>query len=151
MDAEARFRARLAELGATLLDTHWRGTRYSYRIRCKNGHESTPTATTLVYHENAGVCRQCAALNNPHNVVRTARSRQAFLDRLAAEGVVLLEEKWLGSDAVHRIRCAQGHETTIRPQALTRFHYSRNRSKAWQRSRVCVPCKIEEEKEKKDG
>ena len=40
--AEAAFRARLIELGATLLETEWLGSPQKHRVRCREGHECRP-------------------------------------------------------------------------------------------------------------
>jgi hypothetical protein len=55
---EARFRERLAELGATPLYGNWAGSNNPHRIRCKAGHESTPRPSDVL--QGNGVCRKCA-------------------------------------------------------------------------------------------
>lgn len=56
--AEAAFRARLKELGATLLEPTWLGAHTPHQVRCPGGHES------VTYPANAqqgrGVCRACS-------------------------------------------------------------------------------------------
>jgi hypothetical protein len=49
--AEATFRARLAELGATLLEPIWRGNGTPHRVRCSAGHDCTPR---LAAHRSRG-------------------------------------------------------------------------------------------------
>lgn len=43
------------------------------------------------------------------------RAWRAFNDRIAELNGIVLEPDWLGSLRPHRIRCAAGHETSIRP------------------------------------
>ena len=56
--AEAKFRARLAELSATLLDPEWLGSATPHRVRCAQGHLSRPTPGNV--SQGHGVCRFCA-------------------------------------------------------------------------------------------
>jgi hypothetical protein len=56
--AEARFRARLAELAAVLLEVRWLGARTPHRVRCAAGHECAPRPDHVV--SGAGPCRICA-------------------------------------------------------------------------------------------
>ena len=56
--AEAAFRARLAELGATLLEPEWLGTSRPHRVRCAQGHLCRPTPGNV--SQGHGVCRFCA-------------------------------------------------------------------------------------------
>jgi hypothetical protein len=56
--AEAKFRARLAELGATLLESEWLGSATPHRVRCAQGHLSRPTPGNV--GQGSGVCRVCA-------------------------------------------------------------------------------------------
>ena len=110
--AEAAFRARLAELGATLLEPRWLGVHTPHRIRCGAGHECSPTPHTVLRGQGSG-CRTCAG-HDP------AAAEAAFRARLAALGATLLEPRWLGRRAPHRVRCAAGHECSPRPDSLLR-------------------------------
>jgi len=109
--AEAAFRARLAELGATLLEPEWLGTLKPHRVRCATGHECTPRPNHVI--EGIGICRSCAR-NDP------AFAEAAFRARLAELGVTLLEPEWLGANVPHRILCAAGHECAPRPHGIAR-------------------------------
>lgn len=57
-------------------------------------------------------------------MVRLARSERSleaearFDARLEALGATLLETRWLGVDSPHRVRCANGHVTNVRPNNL---------------------------------
>jgi hypothetical protein len=105
--AEAKFRARLAELGATLLEPEWLGNGMPHRVRCKNGHECKPRPSNVA-KPGRGVCRICAGKDS-------ATAEAAFRSRLTELGATLLEPKWLGISAAHRILCAAGHESAPRP------------------------------------
>jgi hypothetical protein len=104
--AEAKFRARLAEVGAELLEVAWLGVNTPHRIRCNSGHETSPRPGHVA--KGRAICWTCSG-RNPE-VPETA-----FRARLAEVGAALLEERWLGSLKPHRIRCVEGHDVTTRP------------------------------------
>ncbi|MDX2649274.1 hypothetical protein PV341_38065 [Streptomyces sp. PA03-1a] len=54
--AEAKFRARLAELGATLLEPEWLGNHAPHRVLCTAGHECAPRPSNVA---RWGVCLRC--------------------------------------------------------------------------------------------
>ncbi|MEW2066673.1 hypothetical protein [Streptomyces sp. NPDC007346] len=104
--AEAAFRARLAELGATLLEPAWLGATRGHRVRCAAGHDCTPRPNGV--QQGEGICRTCVGMD-------PATAEAAFRARLAELGATLLEPVWLGNDRGHRVRCAAGHDCTPRP------------------------------------
>lgn len=109
--AEAAFRARLAELGAVLLEPSYLGANMPHRVQCDAGHSCTPRPSSV--RKGSGVCRTCAG--------RDPRAAEAaFRKRLAEVGATLLEPTWLGVDAPHRVRCAAGHDCTPRPANAVR-------------------------------
>jgi hypothetical protein len=57
--SEARFRARLAELGATLLEPQWLGSDKAHRVRCAEGHLVTPQPKSEL--RGSGICRICSS------------------------------------------------------------------------------------------
>src|ERR1019366_3447317 len=57
--AEAAFRARLAELGAELLEPRWLGSGTPHLVRCAAGHESKPRPENVTSGRQ-GPCRTCA-------------------------------------------------------------------------------------------
>ena len=59
--AEANFRARLAELGATLLETKWLGTGTPHHVRCSQGHDCYPRPNSV--QQRGGICKYCAGSN----------------------------------------------------------------------------------------
>jgi hypothetical protein len=111
--AEASFRARLAELGAELLEPQWRGTALPHRVRCAAGHECTPRPDCI--QQGQGICRSCVR-NDP------GAAEASFRARLAELGAELLEPQWRGTALPHRVRCAAGHECTPRPDDVRKGH-----------------------------
>ncbi|MER7740024.1 hypothetical protein ABTX34_17190 [Streptomyces sp. NPDC096538] len=109
--AEMEFRARLAELGAILLEPAWLGTGVPHRVRCAQGHDCTPRPNHV--KQGDGICRTCARNDS-------AAAEAAFRIRLAELGAILLEPKWLGSGRPHRVRCAERHLCTPRPNNVQR-------------------------------
>lgn len=108
--ARVAFLARMDELGGTLLDTEWRGAEVRYRARCAQGHDVTAHPGLL--RRGQGFCRICAGRDS-------AGAWQAFKDRVAELGGTVVEPKWLGATAPHRVRCGAGHESTPRPSAVS--------------------------------
>jgi hypothetical protein len=109
---EARFRARLTELGVTLLEPY-RGRHHPHRARCAAGHECSPRPGEVLKGGNP--CGSCAGRNS-------AWSETKFRARLAELGGELLEPSWLGTHVRHRVRCAAGHETTPLPGNVIAGH-----------------------------
>lgn len=105
--AAAAFRARLDELGATLLEPAWLGAYRPHRVRCSAGHECQPRPNAV--QQGRCICRTCTPHNDP------ARAEVAFRARLTELGATLLEPGWLGSHKPHRVRCAAGHQCMARP------------------------------------
>lgn len=105
--AETVFRARLAELGATFLESEWLGATRPHHVRCAAGHECRPRPADV--QQGHGVCRICGG-NDP------TASEARFRALLTEQGVVLLEPKWLGTNSPHRVRCTAGHLSTPRPE-----------------------------------
>src|SRR6266568_8558900 len=93
--AEAAFRERLEELGASLLEPEWLGSKAKHRAICASGHECTPTPHYV--RGGDGICRACGG-NDP------AYAEVQFRARLLELGAELLEPTWLGARAKHQIR-----------------------------------------------
>jgi hypothetical protein len=113
--AEERFRARLAELGASLLEPRWLGVQGAHRALCPSGHECTYTPTGLLGSRAHG-CNVCALARR--NAGKRSRAETEFRDRLEELGATLLEPAWLGTSTPHRVRCVNGHEVTPRPASV---------------------------------
>lgn len=106
--AEAKFRVRLAAVGATLLDP-WLGAHAKHRVLCALGHECYPTPGTL--RNGAGPCRTCARKD-------PVAAFAAFCKRLEELGAELLESEWLGAMEPHRVICSAGHACSPRPAGV---------------------------------
>lgn len=106
LESERAFRARVAELGGTVLEPIWLGSTRPHRVRCAVGHESAPRPAHV--QKGTGICRKCAGQDSK-------AAEAAFRARVAALGGTVLEQTWLGSDRPHRVLCAAGHECTPRP------------------------------------
>lgn len=109
--AEAAFRARLDELGATPLFDQWLGVKQPHHVRCAAGHDCYPRPGGVL--KGVGICRTCAGRDS-------IAAEAEFRARLAVLGVTLLEPRWLGTQFPHRARCAAGHECSPRPGGLKR-------------------------------
>jgi hypothetical protein len=107
--AEAAFRARLAALGATLLEPEWLGTHIAHRVMCADGHECSPHPGSV--QQGQGICQACAG-----NDTRVAEA--AFRARLAVLGAELLEPEWLGSKGRHHVICPAGHDSWPTPNQV---------------------------------
>jgi hypothetical protein len=107
--AEAAFRARVAELGGTVIETMWLGVRQRHRIRCAEGHICSPRPSDV--RRGTGICRICSG-SDP------ATAEAAFQARVAELGGTVIEPTWLGKDRPHRIRCAAGHIGSPRPSGI---------------------------------
>lgn len=107
--AERAFRNRVAALGGQVLEPVWLGVNGPHRVRCREGHESWPWPSRV--RDGGGICRTCAG-QDPEMLDRS------FRDLVAARGGQVLEGKWLGSHAPHRIICEKGHAARQRPHSL---------------------------------
>lgn len=105
--SEARFRARLQELGATLLEPVYLGSNRPHRVRCAVGHECNPWPADLA--RGRGLCKTCAGQD-------PKAAEAAFRARVEELGGIVLDTAWEGVRARYRIRCAAGHEATPRAQ-----------------------------------
>lgn len=104
--AEAAFRARLEELGATLVEPEWLGSKAKHRAICAAGHSCTPTPNYV--QGGGGICRVCAGRD-------VAAAEVAFRRRLLDLGAEPLYETWLGSNVPHHVRCRAGHDCYPQP------------------------------------
>lgn len=109
--AEAAFRARVEELDGVVLESKWLGSGRPHRVRCRSGHICRPRPNSV--QQGGGLCIICAGRD-------LEKLWQAFKERVAELGGTVLEPEWLGSDVPHRIRCAEGHERSTRPNGVAR-------------------------------
>lgn len=106
--AEAAFRARLHELGATLVEPEWRGAIARHEAICSAGHTCYPIPHTL--HRNR-VCTKCPS---PTSVA----AWEKFQKRVGELGGEVLDPEWRGSRQKYAVRCAEGHMNRIWPIGL---------------------------------
>ncbi|MEW2068423.1 hypothetical protein [Streptomyces sp. NPDC007346] len=60
LTAEQEFRARVTELGGTVLESEWMGSLVAHRVRCAAGHENAPTPNNV--QQGGGICRKCLGM-----------------------------------------------------------------------------------------
>jgi len=102
------FRDRVRELGGEVLEPEWRGKDVPHRVRCAEGHETAVSPNNV--RKGQGVCRFCAGRETTPE-----QAAENFRRAVADHDGEVLEPAWLGALATHRIRCAEGHEATVRP------------------------------------
>lgn len=110
------FRGRVAEMGGVVLEPEWLGATKFHRCQCPNGHECSISPNRV--QQGGSICQVCARIQA--NAQRSATARAEFYERVAAQGGVVLEPKWLGTTKPHRVRCAKGHEGSPTPGNLQR-------------------------------
>lgn len=108
--AEAAFRARLAELGVTLLDPYL-GNGKPHRAICANGHPCAPLPWYV--KSGGGPCKTCAGTD-------PKAAEAAFRKRVEELGGVVIQTEWRGTNEPSLVRCANGHECTPRPHHVMR-------------------------------
>jgi len=102
------FRARVEELGATVLEPEWKGNGLPHAVRCKEGHVSYPFPNRVA--QGVGICRTCARVDP-----QTAeRELLALLDGM---GTTMLDPYRSANRRV-RLRCARGHTFSTTPAAV---------------------------------
>lgn len=109
--ARAAFVARVAELGAELLDVTWRGVDERYRVRCSRGHTTWPLPSSV--RAGGGICRVCSGRDGE----AAWESFRGLVTELHGE---VLEPRWRGTATPHRVRCAHGHESFPTPGNVRR-------------------------------
>ena len=109
--AEAAFRKRLSDAGATLLE-QWTGVERRYRILCARGHEGSPFARNVI-RRTGEICSTCAHRN-------PAATEAAFLQIVSGLGATALYETWRGSQKAHHLRCPTGHDCYPQPTNVLR-------------------------------
>lgn len=119
LQAEAEFRARVAELGGEVLEATWGGAQKQHRIRCAAGHEGRPRPTDV--QKGRGICRACAG-NDPK------AAEAAFRARLEELGATMVEPEWLGAIVRHQATCSAGHTCYPIPHMIQ------------QGRRICIEC-----------
>jgi hypothetical protein len=111
--AEAAFRARLADLGASPRFERYLGTNRPHPAICRNGHECHPRPNVIA--RGGGVCRTCSGFD-------PAVAEAKFRARLGELGAVPLFDEYRGQNRPHRVLCSAGHECRPRPSDVMRGH-----------------------------
>lgn len=104
--AEATFRKRLEEMGATPAYEKWINARTGHKVICANGHECNPRPDDLRTRKNP--CGICAG-NNAQDAERRYRLH------LAEIGAIPAWDIWAGTNKPNKVICPVGHECTPRP------------------------------------
>lgn len=105
-DAWWDFQVRVEELGGVVTEPSWLGAKNRHSVRCSAGHSSSVAPTNV--KGGWGICRICSGRDS-------ATAENNFHSRVSELGGEVLEQKWLGSSEPHRVRCAEGHVSGIRP------------------------------------
>lgn len=108
IEAERKFRDRVAAAGATLVDAEWLGVKTEHRAICINGHSARVIPHAL---RHAGLCAACAGRDQ-------AAAWSKFTAEIAAQGAALLDPHWLGSKARHWVVCSKGHHSGVTPSDI---------------------------------
>ena len=112
-DSEAKFLARLAQLGAKPAYDRYRGANKPHRIICAAGHECSPRPGGV--RLGRGICATCAGKD-------PAAAEAAFRARLEELGATLLEPEWRGVGNPHLVKCLEGHLTRPLPTNVQQGH-----------------------------
>lgn len=122
--SEAAFRARVAELGGTLLESSWLGAQAKHRITCANGHDCAPRAADVL--KGHGICRLCGYEESAAK--RKSRSAEAaFRAAVEKQGGVVVGPYRSTQKPVH-VQCVNGHDSYPTPPNVI------------QGSAICLTC-----------
>lgn len=108
--AEAAFRARLAEVGATLIEPEWRGAIARHEAKCAAGHTCYPIPHMLRQNR---VCTKCP-------IPASVAAREKFWKRVEELGGEVLDTEWRGNRQAYAVRCSAGHVVRTWPIGLDR-------------------------------
>ena len=95
-----RLKNRLASFGFACLATEWKGQQAAYTFVCPLGHAFQRNAGAMNYGTSSPLCPAC----------ERAASYKRLLVLAGWRGGKCLETDFLGSQTLHRMRCAKGHE-----------------------------------------
>lgn len=107
--AWAAFRARVDELGGTVVEPEWLGKDARHRVICSEGHPCNPRPGYV--RGGGGLCSVCSG-NDP------ATAWAAFKTRVKELGGTVVEPQWLGKAKPHRITCRNGHPFSPTPNNI---------------------------------
>lgn len=103
------FRARVKELGGTVVEPSWLGKGAQHRVICANGHPFTPTPNNI--RTGTGRCLKCIGVD-------PVQCWAWFKARVEELGGAVLEPRWLGDGVPHRLICRDGHEVSTIPSGV---------------------------------
>ncbi|MFI0532336.1 hypothetical protein ACH3XX_20100 [Streptomyces scabiei] len=106
--AEAAFRARVEDLGGTVLEPSWLGALKPHRVRCAAGHDCTPKPNNV--QQGWGICRACVGQD-------PKAAEAAFRARVEGLGGTVLGD-YVNNRTPVRVRCAAGHDCSPRPDGV---------------------------------
>ncbi|MFF4961245.1 hypothetical protein ACFY2Z_30155 [Streptomyces sp. NPDC001222] len=107
--AWAAFKARVKELGGTVVEPQWLGKDERHRVICSEGHPCNPRPGYV--RDGGGICSVCSG-NDP------ATAWAAFKTRVTELGGTVVEPGWLGKAKPHRIICRNGHPFSPTPNNI---------------------------------
>jgi hypothetical protein len=95
-----RFLAKLAELGATLLEPGYLGGETPHHIRCAQGHDCYPKPSNVLFR--GGICKICAGQDS-------ATAEAAFKATLEKSGATFIGP-YINARTPCHVRCSKGHD-----------------------------------------
>jgi hypothetical protein len=101
-----KFKARISELGGTVVEPEWLGSSKQHRAICAKSHPVSICPRDVM--SGQGMCLTCAG-KNPETAWAD------FKERVEAEGGRVIEPRWLGGRIPHAIICRNRHVTDVRP------------------------------------
>lgn len=107
-----KFAARLQELGATLLEPHWLGSKKKHRAVCAQAHSCAPCPQDVI--SGQGVCLDCGY---QQSTPPTAEAK--FRAMISTLGAVVLGE-YKNNRTPTSVRCLEGHDNEVLPGNVLR-------------------------------
>jgi hypothetical protein len=107
-----RFKAQVKAQGGTILEPAYINIGAKHHVRCAAGHDCFVTPNHV--QQGHSICFKCSYAERGTN--RKARAWRVFQVDVEAQGGIVLAPKWLGSNEIHHVRCAEGHDCWPRPK-----------------------------------
>lgn len=104
-----QFRTRVEKFGGTVVETEWLGKATPHRVICAKGHLFTPTPNNM--RSGTGRCLKCVGID-------PEACWEWFKARVEELGGRVIEPRWLGDGAPHRVVCSEGHEGSPIPSGV---------------------------------
>jgi hypothetical protein len=96
------------QMGGIVLETEWKGAYHPHKIQCKYGHIGSPRPQAI--RQGQGICRICGQ--------GSMDSQKRFYELIESLNAKVLEKSWMGIHTPHKIQCANGHISSVRPNNL---------------------------------